>query len=89
LYGKCRTIQTSKMFDNQTILMSKSLFTTLGFILFLLGILSMVLMVVGVQFSYLTWLDVAGRGIGLLARIVMVVGGAIMIVLARGNFDGR
>ena len=69
--------------------MSKSLFTTIGFILFLLGILSMVLMVVGVQFSYLTWLDAGGRGLGLLARIVMVVGGAIMIVLARGNFDGR
>lgn len=69
--------------------MSKSLFTTIGFILFLLGMLSIVLMVVGVQFSYLTWLDAAGRGLGLLARIVMIIGGAIMIVLARGNFDGR
>ncbi len=69
--------------------MSKTLITTIGFVLFLLGMISMVLMVVGVQFSYLTWLDAGGRGMGLLARIIMVVGGAIMIVLSRGNFDGK
>jgi len=69
--------------------MSKSIFTTLGFILFLVGMLSLVLMVVGVQLSYLTWMDAAGRGLGLLGRIAMVVGGAVIIVLARGNFDGR
>jgi len=69
--------------------MSKSLVTTIGFILFLLGVYSLVLMFVGIKLSFLTWIDASGRGLGLLVRIVMIVGGAVMIVLSRGNFSGR
>ncbi len=69
--------------------MPKTFFTSLGFILFITGMLSLVLMVVGIQFSFLSWIDAAGRGIGLIIRLAMVMAGVIMVVLAKGNFRGR
>ncbi len=53
-----------------------------GFILFIFGMLSLVLMLVGANFSYLTWLDVMGKGIGFLLRLVMVGLGIIISYLA-------
>jgi len=43
-------------------------------------------MLVGVQLSYLTWIDAPGRLVGLLIRLGMIVSGAIIIYLTQTNW---
>ncbi|MEM8909125.1 MAG: hypothetical protein AAGD05_14865, partial [Bacteroidota bacterium] len=65
-----------------------TLFTVLGFFLFMLGMLSLVLSLVGVKLALLTFIDAAGRGLGFLIRLLMVLIGVVMIVVSRSEFDG-
>ena len=69
--------------------MQKSIFSILGFTLFITGMLALVLSLVGVKLSFLAWIDNPGRGWGLLIRLAMIIVGAIMVVMTRSNFDGR
>ena len=62
--------------------MKKALTSILGFTLFLMGFLSLILSLVGVQFTYMRWLDFNGRGLGFLLRIIMIIVGIIMIYFA-------
>ncbi len=54
----------------------------IGFLLFIFGMLSLVLMLVGANFSYLTWLDYWGKGIGFVMRLTMIGLGLIISYLA-------
>lgn len=69
--------------------MNKGLFSLIGFSLFLIGMLALVLSLVGVKLSFLSWIDDGGRGLGLLIRLAMVIIGAVIVVVTRSNFDGR
>ena len=60
--------------------MAKGKLTLLGFLLFILGFASICLMVVGVQLSFLTWLDYFGKLAGFLMRLVMIIGGMMLVV---------
>lgn len=55
----------------------------LGFLLVGVGFLALVLSLIGLKLSYLTWLDAPGPLFGFLMRIVMIVGGFIVIYLAQ------
>jgi glucose uptake protein GlcU len=66
---------------------NKSLFTTIGFLLFILGSSALVLSLVGVKFSFLLWLDAAGALVGFIARIVMMVSGIVLATLANTNWE--
>lgn len=66
---------------------NKAIFTTVGFILFILGSSALVLSLVGVKFSFLVWLDAAGALSGFIARIVMMVGGIVLATLANTNWE--
>jgi hypothetical protein len=66
---------------------NKAIFTTVGFILFILGSSALVLSLVGVKFSFLVWLDAAGALPGFIARIVMMVGGIVLATLANTNWE--
>lgn len=68
---------------------NKSLFTTVGFLMFVIGFLALVLSLIGLKLSYLTWIDYAGPLIGLVVRLVMIFGGVLLVVLARGDFKGE
>jgi hypothetical protein len=59
----------------------------LGFILFLFGFLALILSLVGLQFSFLAFIDGAGRTFGLLARILMIFGGVTLMYIARSKFE--
>ena len=52
-----------------------------GFALAGTGLYALILMLVGVQLSFLVWLDQAGLLYGFLGRIVLILGGAVCIVL--------
>ena len=66
---------------------NKALFTTIGFILFILGSSALVLSLVGVKLSFLVWLDAAGALAGFVARIVMMISGIVLATLANTNWE--
>jgi hypothetical protein len=59
----------------------------LGFFLFFFGFIALILMLVGLQISFLTWIDHWGRTGGLVIRLLMVFGGLVLIYLTRGRFE--
>ncbi len=65
----------------------KAIYAIFGFSLFIIGFLALFLMLVGVQLSYLTWIDANGRLIGFIIRIVMVLAGAIIIFLTQTDWN--
>lgn len=65
---------------------SKSVFAILGFVLIIVGMLSLVLMIVGVQLSFLTWIDAIGRLGGFLIRLLMIISGFVIIALTQTNW---
>jgi uncharacterized membrane protein len=67
--------------------MNKALFTTIGFLLFILGFVSIVLSMIGVQLSFLTWLDGPGRLFGFVARIGMILLGVVLVALSQTNWE--
>jgi hypothetical protein len=54
----------------------------IGFLLFVLGMLSLVLILVGANFSYLAWIDKPGSPRGILIRLLMIGGGLVISYLA-------
>ena len=64
----------------------KGIYALLGFSLFIVGFLALFLMLVGVQLSFLTWIDAPGRLIGFLIRIGMILSGAIIIFLSQTDW---
>ena len=66
---------------------NKGLVTLVGFLLAGLGFLALVLSLIGVQFSFLTWIDKPGRLFGFLFRILMIAVGFVMIYLAQTDFE--
>ena len=65
--------------------MSKAIYSIIGFILFVLGFLALVLQMVGVQLVFLTWLDNWGGGIGLFLRISMIITGLVIVIVTRSG----
>jgi hypothetical protein len=65
---------------------SKSVYAIIGFVLIILGFLSLVLMMVGVQLSFLTWIDAPGRLFGFVMRLLLIIGGFIIITLTQTNW---
>ncbi len=66
--------------------MKKGIWSLIGFLLIIIGITALVLSVVGVQLSFLTWIDKPGKLAGFLARLFMIMSGFIIIVLTRTDW---
>jgi hypothetical protein len=65
--------------------MKKNIFTIIGFLLFILGISALVLSLVGVKLSFLTFIDKGGAGLGFVIRLVMMFGGLIIAWISKTN----
>jgi uncharacterized Tic20 family protein len=65
---------------------SKGIYAIVGFVFIIIGMLSFILMFVGVQLSFLTWLDAFGRLTGLLIRLVFIISGFIIITLSQTDW---
>ena len=57
-------------------------FMIIGFLLFILGMISLVLILIGANLSYLAWIDKPGTPRGILIRIFMIGGGLVMCYMA-------
>lgn len=66
--------------------MSKGIYAFIGFGLFIIGFLALFLMLVGVQLSYLTWIDAGGKLVGFLIRMGMILGGLIIVYLTQTDW---
>ncbi len=58
-----------------------------GFFTFVIGFLSLVLQLIGVDFQFLSFLNLAGPLVGFILRIVMVLGGIIMASWSRRDWE--
>lgn len=63
----------------------KDLYTLIGFILFIIGFVSVTLSLVGIRLSFLTWLDKIGPVFSFVAKIVMILTGLILVVVVQGG----
>jgi hypothetical protein len=59
--------------------------TTIGFVLFLLGFLSMIFKLVGMRFTFLSFLDILGAGATTLIFVLMMVLGLILMYVSKSN----
>ncbi len=65
----------------------KGLWSVVGFLLMGLGLMSLVFSMVGMQFSFMQWIDAAGRMAGFLFRLVMIIAGIIILYIANTDFE--
>ena len=66
--------------------MSRAIYTFVGFLLFLFGFMALALSLVGVQLTFLTWIDVPGKLFGFVVRLLMILGGIVIVVLTRTDW---
>ncbi len=66
---------------------NKGLLLTLGFLLFVLGITSIIMTLVGVRWVFLGWLEMGGSLLAFVLKIIMTIAGVLLIVLSRTNWD--
>jgi len=62
---------------------NKSILTFIGFLFLMVGFSAICLMLMGIQYSFLTWIDVPGRLFGFVARLVIIIIGFLMVAVAR------
>lgn len=68
--------------------MNKPIVTFIGFFLLISGMLNLTLVLIGVQLAPFVFLDFAGRGIGFLMKLLMIIIGIVLIIVSRSSFDG-
>ena len=61
----------------------------IGFLLFLYGMLALVLSLIGVKLSFLTWIDANGALLGFIIRLLMVMMGLVIVYVVRTDFSGE
>lgn len=65
--------------------MNKGLYSLIGFLLFIFGFIALVLSMVGLKLYPLLWLDYFGAGFGLILRLLMVIGGLVLVFITRSG----
>ena len=60
----------------------RTIMMIIGFLLFVMGVLSLVLILIGANLSYLTWIDKPGTPRGIIIRILMIGGGLVISYMA-------
>ncbi len=58
-----------------------------AFVVFMIGFVSLVLMLVGARLSFLGWIDSGGPVLGLVIRLLMTFGGLAVVYVYRGKFE--
>jgi len=65
--------------------MKRSHFSLLGFSLFFIGVLALILSIVGLKLSFLAFLDDIGRTFGLVIKLLFVFVGMIMLYMSKST----
>ena len=62
---------------------NRSIFSLIGILLFLTGFVAIILSLVGLNLSLLSWLEDLGKGVAFLVKIIMVLFGIIILYLSK------
>lgn len=65
----------------------RTLFLVVGFALFLYGFLAIVLQFIGLQLTFLTWIDKGGQLLGFTLRLIMVIAGIAIAYAANTDWE--
>ena len=60
-----------------------------GFLLFMTGMLSLILSLIGIRFTFLAFLEYWGSLVGFLLKLVLIMAGFILIYLSKTEYPGR
>lgn len=64
----------------------RHLFTLIGFLLFLLGAIALVVNLIGLTFAITDWIDVlVGKTTAFIIKLVLTIGGLIMAIAANSK----
>lgn len=63
--------------------MNKGYVTIIGYLLFLAGILSIILSMVGLQLTFLSWISSFGSGISIIIKLVLLFSGLIIMYISK------
>lgn len=67
--------------------MKKGIWTLIGFLLFINGMVALILTLVSVKLAYLTWMDNISPLFGFIVKVLMVLAGVLVIVIASTDWD--
>lgn len=76
-----------KTYSNQQFMKNKGYWLLLGFSLFVFGLTALFLQMVGVQWAFLAFIELGGRLLGFIAKILMVLFGILIIVWANTDWE--
>jgi len=65
--------------------MKKSHLSLLGFIIFFIGVLSLILSIVGLKLSFLAFIDGIGRTFGLVVKLLLIFVGIIILYISKST----
>ncbi len=68
---------------------NRGLLTLVGFLIAGIGFVALILSLVGLQLSFLTWIDAPGKLFGFVMRLVFIIAGIVLVVLAQSDFKGE
>lgn len=68
-------------------LRNKALWTTVGFLLILIGFLALAMSMVGLKFAFLQWMDLLGGLGSFITKLVMVLGGFVLVYMAQTDLS--
>ena len=66
---------------------NKGLWLLLGYLLMTFGLTALVLQVVGVHWAFLGWLELGGRLLSFILKILMIIAGVLIIVFAHTDWE--
>jgi hypothetical protein len=58
-----------------------------SFALFIIGFTALIMMLLGLNWSFLRWMDMFGRGFGMVLRLVLIAAGLVMYVIANTDWE--
>jgi len=68
---------------------NRGILTLLGFLLFIIGFTAICLMLMGIQFTFLAWIDAPGQLFGFIGRLVMIIGGFLLVAIDGVEFGAE
>lgn len=63
--------------------------TLTGFILFMIGMLSLMLSTVGIHFTFLKFLEMWGSSVAFLFKILLIIAGFVLIYLSKIHYPPK
>jgi len=63
--------------------MKKGYITVLGYLLFLAGFMSILLSMVGLQLTFLSWMSALGTGTSIILKLVFLFSGLIIMYISK------